>query len=661
MVEVYDRDNPADRSSEERFSLTQAMLRYRKVLILAVHLAVFAGALFLAFLFAFNMALERKWFMAPFLFLLAVAIPVKLIVFGRFGQYQGWWRYVGISDLIHIAKASLLSTIILMVFWTAYGHYGGCVVSPDHISTIRRRTEPLNALLTVIRPIDVSLMAILRGQGDFEDNVASANRSIRQFREWMEKRPYPLDNYRERIAEIELILDTVDEQLGRLRMAPEKSPEVLKDLKTHRQALRKGRLALDRRLVNLLALRDLAEMTQLSRIRRELINGDYADEEERIQAERRVSQLNGFWLKVHGVIMLDLFTTIMLLSGARMVVRLYHEEYFSAGGKAVKRFLIVGAGDAGEALLREMTRIRADEYHVVGFIDDDPLKQDMRIHGVSVLGTVDELPRICADEKIDEIGIAMPSATHKQLRRVVQVCQGAKIRFRTVPSITDIASGKLRVSQIRDVDINDLLGREVVQLDLAQIEQFLKNKVVLVTGAGGSIGSEMCRQVCHFEPKLLLLVEQAENPLFFIERELRRNFSGVSLEAVVCDITDRPRLEAIFAQHRPDVVIHAAAHKHVPLMETNAGEAVKNNVMGTMAVADAADAQGAEHFVMISTDKAVNPTSVMGSTKRVAEMYIQDLNQTSKTHFVTVRFGNVLGSNGSVVPIFRLRLAGLLL
>lgn len=657
MVEVYDRDNPADRSSEERFSLTQAMLRYRKVLILAVHLAVFAGALFLAFLFAFNMALERKWFMAPFLFLLAVAIPVKLIVFGRFGQYQGWWRYVGISDLIHIAKASLLSTIILMVFWTAYGHYGGCVVSPDHISTIRRRTEPLNALLTVIRPIDVSLMAILRGQGDFEDNVASANRSIRQFREWMEKRPYPLDNYRERIAEIELILDTVDEQLGRLRMAPEKSPEVLKDLKTHRQALRKGRLALDRRLVNLLALRDLAEMTQLSRIRRELINGDYADEEERIQAERRVSQLNGFWLKVHGVIMLDLFTTIMLLSGARMVVRLYHEEYFSAGGKAVKRFLIVGAGDAGEALLREMTRIRADEYHVVGFIDDDPLKQDMRIHGVSVLGTVDELPRICADEKIDEIGIAMPSATHKQLRRVVQVCQGAKIRFRTVPSITDIASGKLRVSQIRDVDINDLLGREVVQLDLAQIEQFLKNKVVLVTGAGGSIGSEMCRQVCHFEPKLLLLVEQAENPLFFIERELRRNFSGVSLEAVVCDITDRPRLEAIFAQHRPDVVIHAAAHKHVPLMETNAGEAVKNNVMGTMAVADAADAHGAEHFVMISTDKAVNPTSVMGSTKRVAEMYIQDLNQTSKTHFVTVRFGNVLGSNGSVVPIFKNQIA----
>ncbi len=657
MVEVYDRDNPADRSSEERFSLTQAMLRYRKVLILAVHLAVFAGALFLAFLFAFNMALERKWFMAPFLFLLAVAIPVKLIVFGRFGQYQGWWRYVGISDLIHIAKASLLSTIILMVFWTAYGHYGGCVVSPDNISTIRRRTEPLNALLTVIRPIDVSLMAILRGQGDFEDNVASANRSIRQFREWMEKRPYPLDNYRERIAEIELILDTVDEQLGRLRMAPEKSPEVLKDLKTHRQALRKGRLALDRRLVNLLALRDLAEMTQLSRIRRELINGDYADEEERIQAERRVSQLNGFWLKVHGVIMLDLFTTIMLLSGARMVVRLYHEEYFSAGGKAVKRFLIVGAGDAGEALLREMTRIRADEYHVVGFIDDDPLKQDMRIHGVSVLGTVDELPRICADDKIDEIGIAMPSATHKQLRRVVQVCQGAKIRFRTVPSITDIASGKLRVSQIRDVDINDLLGREVVQLDLAQIEQFLKNKVVLVTGAGGSIGSEMCRQVCHFEPKLLLLVEQAENPLFFIERELRRNFSGVSLEAVVCDITDRPRLEAIFAQHRPDVVIHAAAHKHVPLMETNAGEAVKNNVMGTMAVADAADAHGAEHFVMISTDKAVNPTSVMGSTKRVAEMYIQDLNQTSKTHFVTVRFGNVLGSNGSVVPIFKNQIA----
>jgi FlaA1/EpsC-like NDP-sugar epimerase len=231
------------------------------------------------------------------------------------------------------------------------------------------------------------------------------------------------------------------------------------------------------------------------------------------------------------------------------------------------------------------------------------------------------------------------------------------MRFQTVPSVTDIASGKYKVSQIRNVDINDLLGREAVQLDLDIIEHYLKDKVILVTGAGGSIGSEMCRQVCYFNPKLLLLVEQAENALFFIERELRKSFPQVAMEMLICDITDKVRIEQVFKRFKPDVVIHAAAHKHVPLMELNPGEAIKNNVVGTRTVADAADKYGAENFVMISTDKAVNPTSIMGSSKRVAEMYIQDLNRTSKTHFVTVRFGNVLGSNGSVVPIFKNQIA----
>ena len=220
-------------------------------------------------------------------------------------------------------------------------------------------------------------------------------------------------------------------------------------------------------------------------------------------------------------------------------------------------------------------------------------------------------------------------------------------------AITDIASGKLRVSQIRDVDINDLLGREVVHLDLDLIRAFARDKTILVTGAGGSIGSEMCRQIGQFGPKLLLLVEQAENPLFYIERDLRRQFPGRSTQPLICDITDRARVEAIFDQYRPQVVIHAAAHKHVPLMELNPGEAIKNNVLGTQAVADAADRYGVTNFVMISTDKAVNPTSIMGSSKRIAEMYIQDLGRTSKTQFVTVRFGNVLGSEGSVVPIFK--------
>lgn len=649
---IYE-SGPDDNAS----ALMQKVLQYRKMLILSVHVVVFVGALLLAFLFAFNMSLDRTWFMGPFLFLLPFAIPIKVIVFGRFGQYQGWWRYVGISDLILIAKASLLSTIVLMVFWTVFGHYGGRVISQARVLRVQHRMETLGALTTVIRPIRSSLQNIVAGRGDLEENVAVAERSIRQFREWLDKSPQSLEPYRPRITEMSLTLDTIDEHLGRFKSASDAAVnEIVSCLKAPHNTLRAQLLHLDRQLFNLKARHDVIALTQLSRIRRELVEGRFTDEA-RDETEKQVARLNAFWLKVHGIIMVDLFTTILLLSGARMAVRLYHEEYFARGTKAVKRFLIVGAGDAGEALLREMLRTRADEYRVVGFIDDDPIKQGIRIHGVPVLGAVDKLPQICTEQKIDEIGIAMPSANHKQLRRVVQVCQGAKIRFRTVPSITDIASGKLRVSQIRDVDINDLLGRDVVHLDLAEIEQFLKGQVVLVTGAGGSIGSEMCRQVCHFEPRRLLLVEQAENPLFFIERELRAQFDKVPIRAIVCDITDRQRLNGIFTEHAPSVVIHAAAHKHVPLMEINAGEAIKNNVQGTMAVADAADAHGAAHFVMISTDKAVNPTSIMGSTKRVAEMYIQDLNQTSRTHFVTVRFGNVLGSNGSVVPIFKQQIA----
>jgi FlaA1/EpsC-like NDP-sugar epimerase len=297
------------------------------------------------------------------------------------------------------------------------------------------------------------------------------------------------------------------------------------------------------------------------------------------------------------------------------------------------------------------------QYDVVGLIDDDSVKQGTHIHGIPILGTVEQLPGICEERKIEEIAIAMPSASPKQLRRVIQVCEGTKIRFRTVPSITDIASGKLRVSQIRDVDINDLLGREAVKLDTDLIENFAKGKIILVTGAGGSIGSEMCRQLCNFNPKLLLLVEQAENPLFYIERELRKQFVDVTIKAIICDITDKTRVDEIFREYKPQVVIHAAAHKHVPLMELNAGEAIKNNISGTQIVADAADNYGTANFVMISTDKAVNPTSVMGSSKRIAEMYIQDLSRTSETHFVTVRFGNVLGSEGSVVPIFKKQIA----
>ncbi len=357
------------------------------------------------------------------------------------------------------------------------------------------------------------------------------------------------------------------------------------------------------------------------------------------------------------VMILDLVCTVMILAGARMAVRLYHEEFRSERGSNITRLLIMGAGDAGEALLREIHRMRVEQYDVVGFIDDDPVKQNINIRGIPVLGTVDDLQEICLKENVDEVAIAMPSASQKHLRRIVHTCQGIKVRFTTVPSITDIASGKLNVSQIREVEITDLLGRQEIQLDIEGIKNFLTNKVILVTGAGGSIGSEMCRQVCNFKPKMLLLVEQAENPLFHIERELRKSFPDVNLRAIICDITDEVRVNQICKDYKPEVIIHAAAHKHVPLMETNPGESIKNNVVGTMNIAKAADKYGSKNFVMISTDKAVNPTSLMGSSKRVAEMFVQDLNRTSKTHFVTVRFGNVLGSNGSVIPIFKKQIA----
>ncbi|HUU19693.1 MAG TPA: nucleoside-diphosphate sugar epimerase/dehydratase [Sedimentisphaerales bacterium] len=358
-----------------------------------------------------------------------------------------------------------------------------------------------------------------------------------------------------------------------------------------------------------------------------------------------------------GVCIADMFATVLMLGGLRIVIRLYYEEFRTAEAGRLKRFLIVGAGNAGEALLREIHRMPVAQYEVVGFIDDDPIKKGTNIHGIPVLGTVEQLPKVCEERKIEEIAIAMPSASHSERMRVVRVCEGIKIKFQTVPSITDIASGKLRVSQIREVDINDLLGREAIQLDLDLIEAFAKDKTILVTGAGGSIGSEMCRQLCNFNPKLLLLIEQAENPLFYIERELRKQFPAVRINALICNITDRTRVDEIVENYKPQVVIHAAAHKHVPLMELNAGEAVKNNIIGTQVVADAADNYGTTNFVMISTDKAVNPTSIMGSSKRIAEMYVQDLSTTSKTHFVTVRFGNVLNSEGSVVPIFKKQIA----
>ncbi len=358
-----------------------------------------------------------------------------------------------------------------------------------------------------------------------------------------------------------------------------------------------------------------------------------------------------------GVLLLDFIATVFLLCTARLGFRLYHEEFRlrPKSSEGVSRVILVGAGNAAEAVIREISRMTVERYRVIGVVDDDPAKQGVTIYDVPVLGKVKDLPDICEKNKIDEVLIAMPSASQKQMRHIIGLCNGTQLKYRHLPGITELIDGRFTVSQIRPVDINDLLGREAVELDLDALARFIQGRVLLITGAGGSIGSEMCRQVCKYNPKRLILVEQAETPLFDIENELRRGHPDLPIVPCVCDIYDRSRVMALWSQHRPDVVIHAAAHKHVPLMEHNPCEAIKNNVLGTRNVADACCEYEASEFVLISTDKAVNPSSVMGVSKRVAEIYTQALNGSPdcKTQFKAVRFGNVLGSNGSVVPTFR--------
>ncbi|MCK6484817.1 MAG: polysaccharide biosynthesis protein [Phycisphaerae bacterium] len=357
------------------------------------------------------------------------------------------------------------------------------------------------------------------------------------------------------------------------------------------------------------------------------------------------------------IFILDWGATIVLVIGARAAVRLYYEESRLVASGGLSRCLILGAGNTGEALLREIFRMPEDRYRVAGFLDDDPGKQAARIHDVPVLGTLDEVRAIAEQYHVSDLLIAMPNIKQKRLQIIVKLCQGTNLRFRTVPALPDVVAGRVSVSQMRDVDINDLLGRDPVQLDNAAIAAFIENRRVVVTGAGGSIGSEICRQVARYKPARIVLIEQAENNLFQIDRELSALAPDVPRCGRVADIADAARIERVFDEERPQVVFHAAAHKHVPLMETNIGEAIKNNVRGTMLVAEAACRSGVEKFVMISTDKAVNPTSVMGCSKRVAELGLQHLGRRHDTQFITVRFGNVLGSSGSVVPIFQEQIA----
>ncbi|MFO0974068.1 MAG: nucleoside-diphosphate sugar epimerase/dehydratase [Phycisphaerae bacterium] len=354
---------------------------------------------------------------------------------------------------------------------------------------------------------------------------------------------------------------------------------------------------------------------------------------------------------------LDFGITTAFVCGARIAVRLYREYTRPVASGGPINCLILGAGDTGEAMLREILRMQVERFRVVGFLEDDPAKRDIRIHGVPVLGGLDDVRRVAEEHQVDDLLVATAEVEHKRLRRVVELSQGTNLRFRTIPPMEDMIGGRVTVSQIRDVDINDLLGREQVHLDAAGISSKIRGQRVLITGAGGSIGSEMCRQVMRFQPARLILVELSENNLFEIDRELAALAPEIERVTYIADIKDRERTLAVFRAERPHLVFHAAAHKHVPMMEINVGEAIKNNVCGTQVVADAALATGVSRLVMISTDKAVNPTSVMGATKRVAEMYIQQLGDGAATQFMTVRFGNVLGSSGSVVPIFRRQIA----
>ena len=360
------------------------------------------------------------------------------------------------------------------------------------------------------------------------------------------------------------------------------------------------------------------------------------------------------------VLFLDGIFCFLAIGGIRFATRALREKFLPVkrGTEMGRtRALVVGAGDAGQLIVREARLNPQLDLNLIGFIDDDPVKQKATFQGLDVLGTSADLERIAKGYGIDEVIIAIPSATGREIRAIIDHCRLTKVRFKVLPGVGDLIDGRVSIQQVRDVDLNDLLGREPIALDEARISHYLRGKCVLVTGAGGSIGSEICRQVARFAPGKLVLFENAETPLFNIDQELNNAYPELSTIPIIGDVRNRSRVQVIFDEQMPQVVFHAAAYKHVPMMEHNPAEAVNNNIQGTRLVADAADACGVEKFVMVSTDKAVRPANVMGSTKRVAELYVQALNNRSRTNFVTTRFGNVLGSNGSVIPTFKEQIA----
>ncbi len=349
--------------------------------------------------------------------------------------------------------------------------------------------------------------------------------------------------------------------------------------------------------------------------------------------------------------------SVALITGSRIGWRIYHEHHYRKLNVKISesqiRTLVVGAGDGGSIFIRSLKK-NLSEVQVLGFIDDNLSKRKMFLYDVPVLGTVEDIPELVKKYQIDQITIAIPSLQPTEYERILDLCNQAEVTVNQMPSIEDVLQGKLTVNQFREIDVVDLLGRDEVKLDMHQIATKLSKKTVLVSGAGGSIGSEICRQIARFSPERLILLGHGENSIYLIDKELKNTYGQtIEIIPVIADIQDRKRIFEVMEQYKPDRVYHAAAHKHVPMMEYNPKEAVKNNIFGTKNMAEGAKAAGVGSFVMISTDKAVNPPNVMGATKRVAEMIVTGLNEAGKTKFAAVRFGNVLGSRGSVVPLFK--------
>jgi FlaA1/EpsC-like NDP-sugar epimerase len=346
---------------------------------------------------------------------------------------------------------------------------------------------------------------------------------------------------------------------------------------------------------------------------------------------------------------------IIFIGGSRFVWRVFRDRYIATAGKQ-KRTLIVGAGAAGAMIVRQLKN-EGQQFELlpVAFVDDDLTKQKMQIYNLPVAGTVKGIPQVVEEMDIEHIVIAIPSLHNGALEKIVTECNKTNVQVQMIPKIEDLMTGKVSVSSLKNVEVEDLLGRAPVKLDIDAITGYVTGYTVMVTGAGGSIGSEICRQLMQFSPGKIILVGHGEFSIYSIDMELRNTFADTDTEIlpVIGDVQDRNRMFDIVEEHQPEIIYHAAAHKHVPLMEYNPHEAVKNNVIGTKNVAEAADTFGVGKFVLVSTDKAVNPTNVMGATKRVAEMVVQALAQRSKTKFVAVRFGNVLGSRGSVIPLFK--------